>query len=68
MRKIQHGIAGFFTGAFIGLLLSLIESRMINAEKHSALLFIVIALTIIAFGIIGIVQGHRIEKKSRFKK
>ncbi|MEO8771735.1 MAG: hypothetical protein ABI402_16685 [Ferruginibacter sp.] len=68
MRKIQHGFAGFFIGAFIGLLLGLIESRMINAEKHSALLFIIIALTIITCGIIGITQGHRIERNTRIKK
>ena len=68
MRKIQHGIAGFFSGAFIGLLLGLIESRMINAEEHSALLFITIAITIIICGITGMIQGHRIEKNTRIKK
>ncbi|MEO6671434.1 MAG: hypothetical protein ABIN36_18265 [Ferruginibacter sp.] len=63
MRRIQHGIAGFFTGAFIGLLLGLMESRIINGEKHSALLFIVVALTVIICGITGIILGFRLLKK-----
>ena len=43
MLKIQYGIAGFFTGAFTGLLLALVERRMIDNEKHAAMLFITIA-------------------------
>ena len=63
MLKIQYGIAGFFTGAFTGLLLALVERRLIDSEKHPAMLFIVIALTIIIFGIIGIKKGLNIASK-----
>ena len=63
MLKIQYGIAGFFCGAFTGLLLGLIEMRLINNKDHPAMLFIVIALTIIVCGIIGIKKGLKIATK-----
>ena len=66
MRKIQHGIAGFFTGVFVALLLVLVEGRIIGS-KHPALLFIVNALTVFVCGIIGIAQGLRIERRKSKK-
>ena len=63
MMKIQYGMIGFFTGAFTGLLLALIEMRMINSSKHPAMLFIAIALTIIFCGIAGMLKGLKIAKK-----
>jgi len=63
MLKIQYGIAGFFSGAFIGLLLGLIEMRIIDSSKHPAMLFIFIALTVIFCGITGIVLGIKLARK-----
>jgi uncharacterized membrane protein len=63
MMKIQYGIAGFFAGAFIGLLLGLIERRIIDNEKHPAALFFVMALTVIVCGIAGMVKGLHMAKK-----
>jgi len=63
MLKIQYGIAGFFTGAFTGLLLALVERRMIDNEKHAAMLFITIALTIIVCGMTGLVKGLAMARK-----
>ena len=67
MRKIQHGIAGFFTGVFIGFLIILLERKFIDNNEHAALLFIVNALTVFICGIIGIAQGLRIEKRKSKK-
>ena len=63
MLKIQYAIAGFFAGAFIGLLLALIERRLIDNEKHAAMLFIIIALTIIICGMIGLRKGLNMANK-----
>ncbi|MEP7165166.1 MAG: hypothetical protein ABI741_10740 [Ferruginibacter sp.] len=64
MLKIQYGIAGFFTGAFTGLLLGLVEMRIIDNLKHPAgLLFILIALTIMICGISGLLKGLNIARK-----
>ena len=69
MLKIQHGIAGFFAGAFTGLLLSLLEMRMIDNAKHPAMLFIVNSITVIACGIAGMAKGLRIaDKKIKTQK
>ncbi len=69
MLKIQYGIAGFFTGAFTGLLLALVERRLINNETHPGLLFIIIAITIIVLGIVGMLKGIRMaDKKSKEEK
>lgn len=57
MLKIQYGIAGFFSGAFLGLLLGLLEMRFIDQEKHPAMLFIVIAITVIICGLLGVRKG-----------
>jgi len=67
MRKIQYGIAGFFAGAFTGLLLSLVEMRIINGQKHPARLFLIVALTVILCGIFGLMKALQIEKKSTNK-
>jgi ABC-type xylose transport system permease subunit len=63
MLKIQYGIAGFFIGAFTGLLLGLVEMRIINSSKHPTRLFITIAVTIIVCGIIGVNKGLKIARK-----
>ncbi|MEO6490805.1 MAG: hypothetical protein ABIO04_12755 [Ferruginibacter sp.] len=63
MLRIQYGMAGFFVGAFLGLLLGILEMHIINKEKHPAMLFIVIALTIITCGIIGISGGVSMARK-----
>jgi uncharacterized membrane protein len=63
MLKIQYGIAGFFTGAFVGLLFGLIEMRIINSSKHPAMLFIGMALTVIVCGIIGLMKGISLFRK-----
>jgi len=63
MTKIQYGMAGFFAGAFLGLLLGLVERRFIDHEKNPAALFITIALTIIILGIIGMTKGLNIAAK-----
>ena len=64
MKKIQYGIAGFFTGAFIGMLLSITERRLINTEHNPGLLFIINALTVIICGIVGMVKGVRMAGKN----
>ena len=63
MLKIQYGIAGFFSGAFIGLLLGLGEMRIIDNTKHPAMLFIVMALTVIVCGIAGMAKALSIARK-----
>lgn len=63
MLKIQYGIAGFFIGAFIGLLIGLVEMRFIDSNQHSAMLFIIIALTIFTCGIIGIMKALKMAKE-----
>ena len=63
MLKIQYSIAGFFSGAFAGLLFGLIEMRIIDNVKHPAMLFIVIALTVIVCGITGLLKGISLYKK-----
>ncbi|MFT3910190.1 MAG: hypothetical protein QM737_12245 [Ferruginibacter sp.] len=67
MRKIQHGIAGFFSGVFIGFLIILIERKFIDNNEHAALLFIVNAFTVLICGIVGIAKGLRIEKRKSKK-
>ena len=68
MIKIQYGIAGFFTGAFLGLLIALIERRLIDANTYPTIQFVAIALTVIFCGIFGITQALKIEKNKRFKR
>lgn len=63
MLKIQYGIAGFFAGAFIGLLLGLFEMKIVDNEKHPAMLFFLISLTVISSGIFGAVKAVKIAKK-----
>ena len=63
MEKIQYGIAGFFSGVFIGFLITLLERKFIDINEHAASLFIVNALTVFVCGIFGIVQGLRLLKK-----
>jgi hypothetical protein len=68
MRKIQHGIAGFFSGVFIGFLIILFERKFIDINEHAFLLVIVNVFTVFICGIIGISQALRIEKNTRIKK
>ncbi len=63
MMKIQYGIAGFFRGAFIGLLIGLVEMRIIDREKHPAMLFIILALTVMVLGIAGAVKAINIARR-----
>lgn len=63
MLKIQYAFVGFFCGAFIGLLIGLIEMRLIDSNKHPAMLFIVMALTVIVCGITGIRKGLSMARK-----
>ena len=63
MLKIQYGISGFFTGAFVGLLFGLIEMRVNKNSKHPAMLFIVMALTVIVCGIVGLMKGIDLFRK-----
>ncbi|MBC7535011.1 MAG: hypothetical protein H7258_04890 [Ferruginibacter sp.] len=68
MVRIQYGIAGFFTGAFLGLLIALIERRLIDADTYPTIQFVAIALTVIFCGIFGIAQALKIEKNKRLKR
>ena len=63
MLRFQYAVAGFFISAFIGLLIGMIEMRFIDAEKHAALLFIVMALTIISSGVTGMIIAVKIASK-----
>ena len=65
MKNLQYAIAGFFIGAFTGLLFGLIEMRILDNEKHPAMLFIVIALTIIILGITGMRKGIAIARRKK---
>jgi len=66
MLKIQYGFAGFVIGAFMGLLLGLIEMRLINDSKY-ALLFFAIAFTIMTCGLVGMRTGIRMAAKKMKK-
>jgi uncharacterized membrane protein YfcA len=66
MLKIQYGFAGFMIGAFTGILIGAIEMRLINDSKY-ALLFFVIALTIIICGITGMRIGIRMAARKMKK-
>jgi len=68
MLKVQYGIAGFFTGIFIGFLMGLVEMRFIDNAKHPAMLFIVIALTLLACGIAGSRMAISLLKKNTGKE
>lgn len=68
MLKIQYGIAGFFSGVFCGLLLALIEMRIVNGEKYPAIQFFIIALTIIIAGISGMTIALKMADKKLKEK
>lgn len=64
MLKIQHGLAGFFIGAFVGFLIGLIEMRLVgNRPDAPTILFFLIGLTVLFCAILGMIKGLQIARK-----
>ncbi len=65
MLKIQYGIAGFFSGVFIGFLIALFEMRFIDYARYPTRIMAIVAFTIIFCGISGIVIALKILKRKK---
>jgi hypothetical protein len=61
--KIQYAIAGFVIGIMTGLLLGLIEMKLISGANRDTALPFIIGITVITSIIIGIRTGIRIAKR-----
>jgi hypothetical protein len=61
--KIQYGIAGFVIGIMTGILLGVIEMKLIIGTKHAGVLPFVIGITVFACIITGVTTGVRMAKR-----
>lgn len=61
--KIVFGIAGFVTGVMLGLLLGLVEMRLISGFEMGAATPFIVGVTVITTAITGIVTGLKMYKK-----
>lgn len=65
MVKIQYGIAGFFSGVFIGFLIALFEMRLIDYTRYPTRIMAMVAFTIMVCAISGIVISLKILKRKK---
>ncbi len=65
MVKIQYGLAGFFSGVFIGFLLTLVEMRFMEYSRHPSRMFALVAFTIIFCAISGIAVALKILQQKK---
>jgi hypothetical protein len=61
--KIQYAIVGFVIGIMTGLLLGVVEMKLIRGESRDSLLPFVIGVTVITCIITGVRTGIKIANK-----
>ncbi|MEO5891502.1 MAG: hypothetical protein ABIQ31_14715 [Ferruginibacter sp.] len=61
--KIQYAIAGFVIGIMTGLLIGLLEMKLIMHLHGSTIIPFVIGVTVIGCAITGIVTGIRMARR-----
>ena len=62
--KIQYGIAGFLIGILSGLLLGIIEMKMMKRLQQETMMPFVIGITVIASAITGVYLGLKIARRN----
>lgn len=61
--KIVYGISGFAAGVMTGLLLGVLETKLLMRLHHEAIVPFVIGLTVLACVITGIVTAVKLAAK-----
>ena len=62
--KMQYGIAGFLIGILSGLLLGIIEMKIMKRLQQETIMPFVIGITVIASAVTGIYIGLKIAKRN----
>jgi|GEM_PF-3306518 len=63
MKKIQYGIIGFVTGILLGLLIGIIEMKLMKRLQCETFMPFVIGITVIASAVTGVVTAIKLSRR-----
>lgn len=61
--KIQYGITGFVIGIMSGLMLSLLEMRLLGGTGHDTMLLFLMGSTVVSCIVMGVILGVKLAGK-----